>query len=124
MSRQSDAYGPKIPDVLLRRCGRLVLDLGLHLDPRQLMERGVLAAEESWLRSRTFWGIWSVDKEFSALVGRPSAIRDIVVTCPKPAYWEAEDFVSQQNLFWRGLTLLLSGLVGNVSRQAVCAYIF
>lgn len=33
-----------------------------------------------------------LDKEFSALVGRPSAIRGVLINCPKPSYWAAEDF--------------------------------
>lgn len=75
-------------------CGRLLLDLGLHLDPLPMVSRKILTPEDAWVRSRTFWGVWSVDKEFSALVGRPSVIRNIIITCPKPEYWENEDFVS------------------------------
>lgn len=68
-----------------------MLDLGLHLDPTHLVQKKILTEEVAWLRARTFWGVWSVDKEFSALVGRPSAIRGVLITCPKPGYWPDED---------------------------------
>lgn len=78
----------------LSRCGRLVLDLGLHLDCLHLLDRGILTDKDRYVRSVTFWGIWSVDKEYSAMVGRPCSIRNVVITCPKPGYWPLEDFVS------------------------------
>lgn len=68
-------------------------DLGLHLDASPLLEQGRISEEELYVRSRTFWGIWSLDKEFSALVGRPSCLRGTVCTCLKPGYWELEDLV-------------------------------
>lgn len=100
-----------------------MLDLGLHLDCLHLLDRGILTDTDRYVRSVTFWGIWSVDKEYSAMVGRPCSIRNVVITCPKPGYWALEDFVSGFSL--RTLTLdaqlthsamyrLLSGLVGGI----------
>lgn len=47
---------------------------------------------DRYVRAVTFWGIWSVDKEYSALVGRPCNVRHVVITCPKPNYWPQEDY--------------------------------
>lgn len=52
------------------RCGRLVLDLGLHLDPTHLVDKGLLPAEAAWMRSRAFWGVWSVGEQSSSTAGR------------------------------------------------------
>ena len=76
------------------RCGRLVTDLGLNLNPVPLVEAGLLTSLDSYMRSRTFWGVWSVDKEYGALLGRPGTLCDISITCPRPIYWLPDDFVS------------------------------
>ncbi|KAK4047657.1 hypothetical protein OIO90_006086 [Microbotryomycetes sp. JL221] len=73
-------------------CARLVLDLGLHLDVSALVPLGKVTIEQAYVRSQCFWGIWSLDKEFTALLGRPCMLRDIVITCPMPAHWHADDF--------------------------------
>lgn len=66
-----------------------------------------LTQEEAYVRCITFWGIWTMDKEFGALLGRPCVFRDMVITCPRPAYWRSEDFVCPSNgsRFARGLTI-------------------
>lgn len=70
-----------------------MLDLGLHLDATPLVNQGRMTEEDLYVRCRTFWGIWSLDKEYSALVGRPSCLTGTVCTSPRPGYWEAEDLV-------------------------------
>ena len=74
-------------------CTRIANDLGLHLDPMPLIASRCLTQEEAYVRCITFWGIWTLDKEFGALLGRPCVFRDMVITCPRPAYWRSEDFV-------------------------------
>lgn len=83
------------PPNVYHRSGRIVFDLGLHLDASFLLQKGVVTEEDLYVRSRAFWGVWVFDKEFSALVGRPSTLRDVQITCPKPDYWELDDFVSR-----------------------------
>lgn len=73
-------------------CGRIALDLGLHLDVSHLVDRGFLTPEDQHVRSRTFWAVHLFDKELSAILGRPSAIRNIAISCPKPSTWPGEDF--------------------------------
>lgn len=77
------------------RAGRLVLDLGLHLDPSPLIEQGFLSPFDGYVRRVTFWGVWTVDKEFGAVLGRPGTLTDLsTTTCPRPPYWREDDFVS------------------------------
>ncbi|KAM0788051.1 hypothetical protein ACM66B_001223 [Microbotryomycetes sp. NB124-2] len=73
-------------------CARLVLDLGLHLDVSSHVATGKITTEHAYVRSVCFWGVWSLDKEFTALLGRPCILRNIVITCPKPEYWPQDDF--------------------------------
>lgn len=86
---------------------------GLHLDPTALIERGILTQMDCYVRSRSFWGIFSLDKvgrcvtatpqpsylslrqEFNALLGRPGTLVDISITCPRPPRWHEDDHVSR-----------------------------
>lgn len=99
------------------RCGRLVLDLGLHLDCLHLLDRGILTDTDRYVRSVTFWGIWSVDKEYSAMVGRPCSIRNVVITCPKSGHWTLEDFVS---LVFAQFTYLRCYTMYNADGNQIC----
>lgn len=73
-------------------CTRQAIDLGLHIDARHLKAQGVLTDEDLHIRSRAFWAIWIVDKEFAALLGRPSTLSGIKITCPRPLDHKGEDF--------------------------------
>lgn len=87
--KRTKAYTQSLRD----RAGRLVVDLGLHLDPSHLLEKGYLTSLDGYVRSRAFWGIWSLDKEVGAILGRPSLV-DLLITCPRPPVWQEDDFVS------------------------------
>jgi len=89
-------------------CGRIALDLGLHLDVSNLVTKGILTEEDRYVRSRTFWGVFVFDKEYSAIIGRPSAIRNMVITCAKPGPWPGEDYVSTSALFHLTVGYLLT----------------
>lgn len=70
------------------------MDLGLHLDPAPLVTQGYLTPFDSYVRSCTFWGVWTIDKEFGAILGRPGTLLNLNITCPRPPYWRDDDFVS------------------------------
>jgi hypothetical protein len=53
-----------------RRCFRLVLDLGLHLDPYPLVEKGLMSREDAHVRLLAFWGCYVFDKGWAAYLGR------------------------------------------------------
>ena len=65
-------------------CSRLALDLGLHLDTLPLLDRGLLTEKDVYIRSSTFWIVWLLDQEYSALIGRPSSFKDVSITCCRP----------------------------------------
>ena|SRR5947199_768759 len=50
---------------------RMVLDLGLHLNSKRLVELGYLSEEEHNIRSITFWGCFIFDRYFSFLTSPP-----------------------------------------------------
>lgn len=49
---------------------RLVLDMGLNLDPGSLVASGRMTAEEAQLRRQVYWSLYCVDKLAAAYTGR------------------------------------------------------
>ena len=74
------------------QASRLAMDFGLHLDVTSLAQEGVLDEEDLYVRSRTFWALWQLDREYTALMGRPSCLNGFSITCPRPGNYPDEDF--------------------------------
>lgn len=83
---------------------RLALDMGLHLDHTALVQRDILSRRDAFLRSMIFWTVWYFDKEYCALIGRPSSFKDVIITCPRyPDLAKAlncEELLREQDLDW------------------------
>ena len=48
---------------------------------------------DSYVRCRAFWGIYSMDMEFGAILGRPGTLVDVNYTCPRAPRWHEDDLV-------------------------------
>ncbi|KAH6647228.1 fungal-specific transcription factor domain-containing protein [Truncatella angustata] len=55
---------------------RLVLDMGLHLDPGALVESNCMSPEEAELRRQIYWSLYCVDKLFASYTGRLCTMLD------------------------------------------------
>jgi hypothetical protein len=49
---------------------RLILDMGLHLDPGSLVISGHMTTEEAELRRQIYWSLYCVDKLSAGYTGR------------------------------------------------------
>jgi hypothetical protein len=78
--------------------------MGLHLDHTPLVQREILTKREAFIRSMIFWTVWYFDKEYCALIGRPSTLKDIMITCPKytdlAKNLQCEELLREQDMDW------------------------
>lgn len=61
---------------------RLVLDMGLNLDPSSLVASGRMTIEEAELRRQIYWSLYCVDKLAASYTGRVCSM--LVRTCQLP----------------------------------------
>lgn len=103
------------------RAGRIVTDLGLHLDPSALIDQGYISRLDGYVRCRTFWGVWTLDKEFGALLGRPATLVNTCITCPQEDWCPEDDFVSRvctRTTILLLIMLALAQIAGNFLHSA------
>lgn len=55
---------------------RMIIDLGMHVDPTMLTNMQRLSDEDVEIRRRVFWGAFVVDKIQSLYQGRPASLQD------------------------------------------------
>ncbi|XHG05639.1 hypothetical protein AWENTII_008855 [Aspergillus wentii] len=58
---------------------RMIIDLGMHVDPTMLANMRHLSQEDVEIRRRVFWGAFIVDKIQSLYQGRPASLQDFDV---------------------------------------------
>lgn len=79
---------------------RLALDQGLHQDPQNYVDRGIISPAEAALRVEIWGGVYLHERMWSLYVGRPSALDDRQITVPLPM----PHLVTEAVRFWSPYT--------------------
>ncbi|CRG88784.1 Nitrogen assimilation transcription factor nirA [Talaromyces islandicus] len=76
---------------------RMAYNLGLHVDPSKMVQRGFLTTQAAEIRSIAWWGCYLVEKLFTVGIGRPSIILERDVHAPLPSILSEVDFYPWNN---------------------------
>lgn len=68
---------------------RMALDMGMHLDSQDWVDKNIITREEAHMRKITFWGCYIYNVQWSFYMGRPLAMRFQDIQVEKPSEKDA-----------------------------------